>query len=188
MKNSRARLTQGSVAGHLVSMTVPMAWAILAIMLFNATDTWFVAQLGAQPLAAMSFTFPVIMVMTSLGIGLMAGTSSVLARVVGEGDMNQVRRLATDTLTMALLISLLLSVAGLLSLGPLFTLMGASPEVLVLIRDYMVIWFAGFALVLVPMVAIGVVRATGDTKLQARLMMASAAINLILDPDRKSVV
>jgi putative MATE family efflux protein len=182
MKNARAHLTQGSVVGHLVSMTVPMAWAILAIMLFNATDTWFVAQLGAQPLAAMSFTFPVIMMMTSLGIGLMAGTSSVLARVVGEGDMDQVRRLATDTLTLALIISLVLSIAGLVSLDALFTLMGASPQVLILIRDYMLIWFAGFALILVPMVAIGAVRATGDTKLQARLMMASAAINLILDP------
>jgi putative MATE family efflux protein len=182
MTNSRARLTEGPVAGHLVSMTVPMAWAVLAIMLFNATDTWFVAQLGAQPLAAMSYTFPVIMVMTSLGIGLMAGTSSVLARVVGEGNMGQVRRLATDTLTLAFIISLALSIIGLVSLDPLFTLMGASPEVLVLIRDYMIIWFAGYVFVLVPMVAIGAVRATGDTKLQARLMMASAAINLILDP------
>ena len=182
MTTPRARLTEGPVAGHLVSMTVPMAWAVLAIMLFNATDTWFVAQLGAQPLAAMSFTFPVIMVMTSLGIGLMAGTSSVLARVVGEGDMDQVRRLATDTLTLAFLLSLVLSIIGLLGLDSLFTLMGASPEVLVLIREYMVVWFAGFVLVLVPMVALGAVRATGDTKLQARLMMASAAINLILDP------
>jgi putative MATE family efflux protein len=163
-------------------MTIPMAWAVLAIMLFNATDTWFVAQLGAQPLAAMSFTFPIIMVMTSLGIGLMAGTSSVLARVVGEGDMVQVRRLATDTLILALIISLVLSVAGIASLDRLFTLMGASPQVLVLIRDYMIIWFAGYVLVLMPMVAIGAVRATGETKLQARLMMASAAINLILDP------
>jgi putative MATE family efflux protein len=182
MTNSRARLTEGPVAGHLVSMTVPMAWAVLAIMLFNVTDTWFVAQLGAQPLAAMSFTFPVVMVMTSLGIGLMAGTSSVLARVVGEGDMGQVRRLATDTLSLAFIVSLVLSIAGLVSLDPLFTLMGASPQVLALIRDYMIIWFAGYVLVLVPMVAIGAVRATGDTKLQARLMMASAAINLILDP------
>jgi putative MATE family efflux protein len=163
-------------------MTIPMAWAVLAIMLFNATDTWFVAQLGAQPLAAMSFTFPVVMVMTSLGIGLMAGTSSVLARVVGEGDMVQVRRLATDTLTLALIISLVLSIAGIVSLDRLFTLMGASPQVLVLIRDYMIIWYAGFVLVLMPMVALGAVRATGDTKLQSRLMMASAAINLILDP------
>jgi putative MATE family efflux protein len=182
MRTTHARLIEGPVAGHLVSMTLPMTWAVLAIMLFNATDTWFVAQLGAQPLAAMSFTFPVIMVMTSLGIGLMAGTSSVLARVVGEGDMAQVRRLATDALTLAFIISLTLSAAGVASLDLLFTLMGASPAVLALIRDYMVIWYAGFVLVLVPMVVIGAVRATGDTRLQARLMMTSAAINLILDP------
>ncbi len=182
MRSSHARLIEGPVAGHLVSMTVPMVWAVLAIMLFNATDTWFVAQLGAQPLAAMSFTFPVIMVMTSLGIGLMAGTSSVLARVVGEGDMGQVRRLATDALTMALIISLALSAVGIASLDWLFTLMGASPVVLALIRDYMLVWYAGFVLVLVPMVVIGAVRGTGETRLQARLMMASAAINLALDP------
>jgi len=182
MSSSHARLIEGPVAAHLVSMTVPMIWAVLAIMLFNATDTWFVAQLGAQPLAAMSFTFPVIMVLTGLGIGLMAGTSSVLARVVGEGDTRLVRRLATDALTLALVISLVLSAAGIISLDPLFTLMGASADVLALIRDYMLIWFGGYVLVLVPMVVIGAVRATGDTRLQARLMMGSAAINLILDP------
>jgi putative MATE family efflux protein len=182
MTSSRARLVDGPVAGHLVSMTVPMVWAVLAIMLFNATDTWFVAQLGAQPLAAMSFSFPVIMVMTSLGIGMMAGTSSVLARVVGEGDMAEVRRLATDAITLAVIVSVVLSITGILTLDRLFTLMGASPQVLSMIRDYMLIWFSGFALVLVPMVVIGAVRATGDTRLQARLMMASAGINLILDP------
>ena len=182
MTTTHARLTEGPVAGHLVSMTVPIVWAILGIMLFNATDTWFVAQLGAEPLAAMSFTFPVIMVMTSLGIGLMAGTSSVIARVLGEGDMNRVRRLATDAMLLALALALLLSVLGIVSLDWLFTLMGASPPVLELIRDYMTIWYGGYALVLVPMVVIGAVRATGDTKLQARLMLASAAINLVLDP------
>jgi putative MATE family efflux protein len=163
-------------------MTVPMVWAILGMMLFNVTDTWFVAQLGSDALAAMSFTFPVIMVMTSLGIGLMAGTSSVIARVVGSGDMGEVRRLAADAVTLALAASLVLSIAGIASLDWLFTLMGASPRVLLLIRDYMVIWYAGFVLVLVPMVGIGAVRATGDTKLQARLMLAAAAINLVLDP------
>ncbi len=182
MTSSYARLIEGPVSRHLVSMTVPLVWAVLAIMAFNVTDTWFVAQLGAQPLAAMSFTFPVIMVMTSLGIGLMAGTSSVLARVVGEGDMGQVRRLATDAVTLAFIISLVLSVIGVVSLDPLFTLMGASPDVLPLIRDYMIVWYAGLVLVLVPMVGIGALRATGDTKLQARLMMAAAIINLILDP------
>ena len=46
MTHSHARLTEGSISGHLVSMTVPMVWAILGVMLFNVTDTWFVAQLG----------------------------------------------------------------------------------------------------------------------------------------------
>ena len=182
MTSTRARLTEGPVAGHLVSMTVPMVWAVVGIMLFNATDTWFVAQLGAEPLAAMSFTFPVVMVMTSLGIGLMAGTSSVIARVLGEGDMDEVRRLATDAVMLALVLALVLSVLGIATLDGLFTLLGASPPVLALVRDYMVIWYLGYALVLVPMVGIGAVRATGDTKLQARLMLASAAINLVLDP------
>ncbi|MDX1432764.1 MAG: MATE family efflux transporter [Gammaproteobacteria bacterium] len=182
MTSSRARLVEGPVGAHLVSMTAPMIWAVLAIMMFNATDTWFVAQLGAEPLAAMSFTFPVVMVLTSLGIGMMAGTSSVLARVVGEGDMPAVRRLAMDTLLLALLVSLGLSAAGIASLDALFTLMGASAEVLPMIRDYMLVWYAGYALVLVPMVVIGAVRATGDTRIQARLLMASAGINLALDP------
>ena len=75
----------------------------------------------------MSFTFPVIMVLISLGIGLMAGTSSVLARAIGEGDRRRVRRLTTDALTLSLLLSLVLTGIGLLTMKPLFRLLGA-PE------------------------------------------------------------
>ena len=64
-------------------MTLPMVWGILALMSFNVVDTWFVAQLGGRELAAMSFTFPVVMTMMSVGIGLGAGASSVLARAIG---------------------------------------------------------------------------------------------------------
>ena len=49
-----------------------MIWGILAMMAFNLIDTWFVAQLGPAELAAMSFSVPVVMVLISLGIGLMA--------------------------------------------------------------------------------------------------------------------
>ena len=73
---SRATLTEGPVRAHLIRLTSPMIWGILAMMSFNVIDTWFCAQLGAPELAAMSFTFPVVMLIISLGIGLMAGTSS----------------------------------------------------------------------------------------------------------------
>ncbi len=182
MSSAHARLTEGSVPRHLVDLTVPMIWGILAMMAFNVTDTWFVAQLGAPELAAMSFTFPVVMVLISLGIGLMAGTSSVLARAIGEGDQQRVRRLTTDAVALSVLLSIALTVVGLMTMEPLFRLLGASDDLLHLVDDYMAIWYAGFLFFLVPMVGMGAIRATGDSRLQSRLLIGAAILNLILDP------
>jgi len=159
-----------------------MIWGILAMMSFNVVDTWFCAQLGAAELAAMSFTFPVVMVVISLGIGLMAGTSSVLARVIGEGDHERVRRLTTDALSLSFLISVVLSVIGILTIEPLFALLGASAELMPLIKDYMITWYAGLIAIIVPMAGLGAIRATGDSRFQSRVMAIAAAVNLILDP------
>ena len=155
---------------------------MLAMMSFNLVDTWFVAQLGADQLAAMSFTFPVVMLLLSVGIGMMAGTSSVLARVVGRGDQHRVRRLASDALILSLVLSLIGTVIGLATIDPLFRLLGASDELLPLIRDYMWIWYAGYFSILVSMVGLGAVRSVGEAKLQSNTMIAAALINLILDP------
>ena len=159
-----------------------MIWGLLAMMSFNAADTWFVAQLGTDALAAMSFTFPVVMVLTSLGIGLMAGTSSVLARVIGEGRGADARRLTTDAVVLALLVSLALAAAGIATHDPLFRLLGASEAVLPLVRDYMIIWYAGLPLLLVPMAGLGAIRATGDTRVQSRTLIGASLANLVLDP------
>ncbi len=182
MRNIHARLTEGSVSRHLFKLTLPMAWGILAIMAFNATDTWFVAQLGTRELAAMSFTFPVVMVLISLGIGLMAGTSSVLARAIGQRDHGRVRRITTDALVLSALLSLVVTSVGLLTFEPLFRLLGASEALLPLISDYMTTWYAGYVFLLVPMVGMGAIRATGDSTFQSRLLIAAAVINVILDP------
>ena len=179
---SRATLTEGSVRAHLISLTVPMIWGILAMMSFNVIDTWFCAQLGASELAAMSFIFPVVMVIVSLGIGLMAGTSSVIARAIGRGDQERVKRLTTDALAFSVLISLALSVIGILSLKPLFRLLGASEALLPLISDYMIVWYAGMVAVIPPMAGMGAIRATGDSRFQSRLLIVASVVNLILDP------
>ncbi len=179
---SRATLTEGPVRAHLISLTTPMIWGILAMMSFNVIDTWFCAQLGAPELAAMSFTFPVVMVIISLGIGLMAGTSSVIARAIGRGDEKRVRRLTTDALAFSVLISLALSVVGILTLEPLFRLLGASEDLLPLISDYMLVWYAGLVAVIPPMAGMGAIRATGDSRFQSRLLIVASVVNLILDP------
>jgi len=182
MAPSAATLTEGPVGRQLISLTVPMIWGIAALMSLNIVDTWFVAQLGEKELAAMSFTFPVTFTLVSLGIGLMAGTASVISRVLGRGDLARVRRLTTDASVLGTILALALSMIGLLTIDALFLALGAGPDILPLIRDYMVTWYAGFFFFLVPMVGLGAVRATGDSRLQSRIMIASALANLVLDP------
>ena len=152
------------------------------MMSFNVVDTWFVAQLGAIELAAMSFTFPVVMTMLSIGIGLGAGTSSVLARAIGEGDSQKTRRLVTDGLLLAFALSAVLSIIGIITIDSVFRLMGAPEELLPDIRSYMVPWYAGLIFVIVPMVGMHSIRATGDSRTPSRLMMGAALSNIVLDP------
>lgn len=67
-------------------------------------DTYFVSQLVTQQWAAMSLTFPVVMVFGSLAIGLGIDASSVIARAIGEGDRHKVQHLATNSLTLSVFI------------------------------------------------------------------------------------
>jgi len=178
----RARLTDGPVGRTLLALALPMVVGLFAVIGFNLADTFFVARLGTRPLAAMGFTFPVTMVVTSVALGLGVGTTSVVSRAIGEGDHHRVRTLATGALTLALLVALMATVLGLATLGPLFRLLGASPDLLPLIRDYMVPWYAGIPFVVVPMAGNAAIRATGDARSPSVIMLTAATVNVALDP------
>lgn len=178
----RARLTTGPVRRHLVAMSVPMAWGILAVISFNVADTYFVGQLGTRPLAALSFTFPVVMTVMSLALGLGIGVASVLSRALGSSDHEEVCRLTTDSLVLSTLIVLAFVVLGLATIGPLFTALGADAETRVLISDYMTIWYLGMPLLVVPMVGNNAIRACGDARLPSAIMIFAALLNIGLDP------
>ncbi|HEY8567940.1 MATE family efflux transporter [Microbulbifer sp.] len=175
-------LLEGPVAAHLRRLALPMVWGILATMSFNVVDTYFVAQLGDGPLAAMSFTFPVVMVINALAIGLGAGTSSAVARAYGAGDMLEVKRLVSNATLLAFVIAVAVSALGLLTIEPLFRLLGAQERLLPLIAEYMVPWYLGAVFAVVPMVALSALRAIGNSAITGRILMAVALFNLILDP------
>jgi putative MATE family efflux protein len=176
------RLTTGSVRRQVISMTVPMIWGVLAVISKGIVDTFFVARLGTDELGAMSFAFPVMMVVSNLAIGLGVGTGSVVARAIGEGDPEVVRRRATDGLLLAVLVVSATSALGLLTLEPLFAAMGAEGEVMRHVGDYMRTWYWGMGFLVVPMVGNGIIRATGDAKVPGIVMTISAVVNIGLDP------
>ncbi|GAK60077.1 MATE efflux family protein [Candidatus Vecturithrix granuli] len=183
MKDTKkAQLIEGSIAKTLFNLTIPMMLGMLGMSAFNLTDTYFVGQLGTRELAAMSFTFPVVMIISSLAHGLGIGVSAVVSRAIGEGDQKKVQRLTTDSLVLSLLLVVSFVATGLLTITPLFRFLGATPEILPLIERYMRVWYLGMIAVVIPMVGNSATRATGDTKTPGMIMLVAVFVNIILDP------
>lgn len=182
MKDSKNDMLDGDIPDTLIRMAIPMFFGMIAIMLFQIVDTYFVGQLGSDQLAAMGFVFPVIFIMHSLVFGIGIGASAVISIAMGKQDMDEVRRLTTHSLILGLFLVILYSTLGMLTIDPLFSALGAEGQVLELITEYMSIWYLGIFLLVIPMLSNSAIRATGDTKTPAIIMSVSAIANVILDP------
>ncbi len=178
----QARLTTGPVASTLARLSLPMVIAMFAMMGLNIVDTYFIGQLGTEQLAAMGFTLAVVMAVNSVSMGIGMGTSALVSRVIGRGDAVEARRLTVDAIALGVAVALGIVTIGLLTIDPLFTSMGAEGDVLEYVRQYMMIWYLGLPLVIIPQVGNSGVRAAGDTKTPAKIMLTVLTINAILDP------
>lgn len=181
-KNRQINLLEDPVAPTLKNMTVPMIYGMILLMTFNLVDTFFVGLLGTQPLAAISFTFPITFTVISLTIGLGIGTSAVIAKALGKGDKESAKNLATGALYLTAIIVGVLAVIGYLLIDYIFLLLGASEALLPLIHQYMDIWFLGCICLIGPMIGNAALRASGDTKTPSLIMGSAGLINAILDP------
>ena len=151
-------------------------------MTFSLVDTFFIGMLGTEQLAAIGFTIPVIFIVMNFSMGLTIGLSSVLAKTLGSGNHHLAARITTDNLILSTFIVCLISFSGLLTISPLFTLLGADPEILIYINEYMQLWYLGVAFLVIPMVGNGAIRATGDMKTPSVIMIIAGGLNGILDP------
>jgi Na+-driven multidrug efflux pump len=136
-----SKLLSGDVKAHLFRLTLPSIAGMIAMVVFNLTDTWFVSRLGMDALAAMGFTFSVVMVIGALAIGFSTGAASIISRALGSGDRHRAARTVSDGLFLTIIGTALIGGAGYLLIDPLFSLLGAEGHVLELVRQYMQIWF-----------------------------------------------
>lgn len=181
-KSKKVSLVSGNVKDVIMKLTFPMIFGMLGMIVFNLVDTFYVSKLGAEQLAALTFTFPVILVLNSLIMGIGVGTSSVASRVIGEGNYHKVQRVATDSLLLGIIMAGLMVIGGLLTIEPVFKLLGAEGIVFDYVKRYMNIWYLVNVFVVIPMVVNNIIRALGDTKTPSLVMILSAGINVVLDP------
>jgi putative MATE family efflux protein len=123
-----------------------------------------------------------VLFISSLAQGIGMGSSAVISRAIGGQNYQRVRRLASDSLTLGILVVGIGAVAGRLTIRYLFGVLGAEGVILDYISEYMSIWYIGMLFVVVPMVGNNIIRATGDAKTPGMVMVLGAATNLILDP------
>ncbi|WP_028774988.1 MATE family efflux transporter [Shewanella waksmanii] len=181
MKDRHGLLTQ-PIGRVLLNMSLPNLIGILTILGFSLVDTFFISQLGTEALAAISFTFPVTLIISSVAIGIGAGVSTNLGRLIGGGNAPKAKVFLHDALLLTFLLIALLAILGSLFINPLFSLLGANAGSLPLISDYMLIWYLGAPILVLLMVGNQGLRATGDTRSPAKIMALAAIINVILDP------
>ncbi len=182
MAKERKNLVEGNIVRQLFSLTWPMLLGMMGMVIFNLVDTYFVGHLGVHQLAAMSFSFPVIMFLNSLAQGVGIGTSSLISRNVIHVERAEVRMIASRAILLGVIVVLFFVATGLLTIDPVFRALGAEDEVLGYINDYMRIWYLGVPFVVIPMIGNNIVRATGDTFTPGMLMVAIAIVNAVLDP------
>jgi putative MATE family efflux protein len=181
-RNTGSDLTSGPVGGHLRRQATPFALSLVAIFSFEAIDLFWISRLGDAPLAAVSFTFPVIWLIYAIGIGFEAAAASCVSRAVGRKDEQQARRLTTDTVVLASGVALLLCLIGLATIPPVFGLLGAPGELLPLITEYMTTWYWVAPLDVALWSSLAAIRARGNTLLESKIITAAALLNMVLDP------
>lgn len=180
---SQGDLTRGPVRRRLFDLWLPMVGGVFAIKAIGLADAYFVGQLGESALAAISFTFPVVMTVISLAIGLSAGAASVLSRAIGEGaGRRRQKAIVGGALVMAVGLAILIGVAGYLLAEPLVRLLGGRDGELAMATAYLQIWFGGAVFLLVPIATNGLLRSAGDGVSPALLLAGTSAVNIAVNP------
>lgn len=155
---------------------------IISMVLFNLADTYFIGQYGKDELTALSFTFPVIMVIFSLVQGIAVGATALISRSIGADNKDKAKRETTDSLILGVILAGFFVAVGLLTIKPVFRLLGAEEDIIPLVSEYMQIWYLAIMFVVVPFIGNSAIRSTGDARTPALIMLFAVGINILLDP------
>ncbi len=165
----------------LVSMSMPISIGMLSTFLFQVIDTYFVGQLGANSLAALSFSSTVYFLLVGLFIGLSVGVSVIVGQAIGEGDRPKVFKTVKIGIGLCIVLSIGISFIVIAFINPLFSILGATEDILPLIRDYTIPLLCGIPLLTTGLLIGGILRSSGNVTKPEVLMAIAGVINLVFD-------
>ena len=175
-------MTQGKILLAIVRFAIPIMIGNLFQQLYSMVDTAVVGRgVGAEALAAVGVTSPVVQLLLGLMIGMTSGMSVVIAQHFGAGNEKKVKNAITNGIILITGITVIITVLGILLCRSLFRLINTPDNILDDAVLYTVITFAGTAAAAAYNYEAGILRAFGNSVIPLVFLVLTSLLNVGLD-------
>lgn len=184
IKGEEHDYTQGNVKVAIFLLAVPMILELSLESVFAIVDIYFVGHLpnADVAVATVGLTEAVISLVYTLGIGLSVGATAIVARRVGEKDLEAASKSGAQAILVSFLVSLVVAMLGVYFAADILALMGAQPEVISEGTPFAQIIFASSPAIILLFLINGVFRGAGDAAMAMRSLWIASLINIFLCP------
>ncbi len=181
-KKQPIKYTEGKIFSSLANLAWPIILANILQTAYQLIDTFWLGRLGANAVAAVSISFPILFLILSLGAGLTLAGTVIVSQYKGAENQDQVNYSSSQTVFVIFFISVLLAIVGYFSSTPLMKLIGAGPEILSDSVSYFQVSSFGFIFLFMFYVFQSLMRGIGNVLLPMYIVLVTVLLNLILDP------
>jgi putative MATE family efflux protein len=177
------RLGEHDIAPLLWRFSLPAVVGMLVHALYNVVDRAFIGwAVGAPGIAGISVAFPMMMVLMSFGMLIGIGANSLISIRLGQKRREDAERVMGNAFVLFVLVSITLSVLGLVFVEPILFMFGADAEILPYSRAYLEIILLGTVFQSIGLGMNNFIRGEGNPNRAMSTMVAGAVLNVILDP------
>ncbi|HWJ92882.1 MAG TPA: MATE family efflux transporter [Flavisolibacter sp.] len=174
--------TQGSIKRAIVLLAIPMILELSLESVFALVDMFFVGKLGENAIATVGLTESVVTLVYSMAIGLSTAATAMVARRIGEKDEDRAAHASMQALILSLLVTIVISIAGVILAPHILKVMGASEEV---VRDgasFTRVMLGGSVVIILLFLINGIFRGAGNAVMAMRSLWLASFFNIILCP------
>lgn len=174
--------TKGSIRVAIVLLAIPMILELSLESVFAVVDMFFVGRLGENSIATVGLTESVVTLVYSIAIGLSIAATAMVARRTGEKNKDAAAHAGMQALIMALMITVVVSIAGIIFAPDILRLMGAHPDVIKEGSGFTRIMLGGSVVIILLFLINGIFRGAGNAAMAMRSLWLASLMNIILCP------
>lgn len=172
-------MCNGKLAGKMLAFALPLMLSGFLQLLFNAVDIIVLGKfVSNNALAAVGSTGSMIVLLTSLFMGLSVGTNILTARYYGAGNAETIHKVVHTSVALGVICGVIMAAAGIIAAPALLLKMGIPDELLDMAVLYMRIYFLGMPVSLIYNLGSAVLRAVGDTKRPLYFLLTAGVLNV----------